>query len=177
MPKNLPEVRASHADRDRVVEILRVAGGEGRLTSEELDTRLGDALMAQTVTQLNAIVADLPVPPRTKDELTIEQTGGKYRRDGRWTVPQRIELTADSCFVTLDFTEAVLAGPELQIEADVRLGRVRLITTPDMVVDADDVRLEHSRVKIKPREDRDPPRLRIQISGKLTHSRIVQKHR
>lgn len=32
-----PELRASHADRDRVVEVLRVAAGDGLLTAAELD--------------------------------------------------------------------------------------------------------------------------------------------
>jgi hypothetical protein len=35
-----PGVRASDADRDRVVDILRVAAGDGRLTPGELDERL-----------------------------------------------------------------------------------------------------------------------------------------
>jgi len=34
------ELRASHDDRDRVVELLRVSAGDGRLTAEELDERL-----------------------------------------------------------------------------------------------------------------------------------------
>ena len=38
-----PELRASHADRDRVVEILRVAAGDGLLTAAELDERLRPA--------------------------------------------------------------------------------------------------------------------------------------
>ncbi|MFJ3446210.1 DUF1707 domain-containing protein [Streptomyces sp. NPDC086081] len=38
------EVRASHADRDRIVDVLRVAAGDGRLTLEELDERLEAAL-------------------------------------------------------------------------------------------------------------------------------------
>lgn len=177
MPENLPEVRASHADRDAVVEILRVAGGEGRLTSEELDTRLGDALMAQTTAELQAIVADLPLPPAAKDGLTIEQTGGKFKRQGRWTVPHRIHLTTDSCWVTLDFTEALLVTDELHIAADVKFGRIRLITTDDMAVNADDVRLEYGKLKLKPRDDTTRPRLHIHISGNLTHSRIVEKRR
>jgi uncharacterized protein DUF1707 len=37
MPDDLPDLRASHEDRDRVVDALRVAGGDGRLTAEELD--------------------------------------------------------------------------------------------------------------------------------------------
>src|SRR5205085_7993926 len=43
MPDDLPGLRASHEDRDRVVDALRVAGGDGRLTTAELDARLGRA--------------------------------------------------------------------------------------------------------------------------------------
>jgi len=39
MSNDLPDMRASHEDRDRVVDALRVAGGDGRLSAEELDTR------------------------------------------------------------------------------------------------------------------------------------------
>lgn len=44
MPDDLPDLRASHEDRDRVVDALRVAGGDGRLTAGELDARLERAL-------------------------------------------------------------------------------------------------------------------------------------
>src|SRR5208282_3490487 len=47
MSNDLPDLRASHADRDRVVDALRVAGGDGRLSAEELDTRLESALSAR----------------------------------------------------------------------------------------------------------------------------------
>ena len=42
-------LRASHVDRDRVVELLRVAAGDGRLTAEELDGRLEAALDRKSV--------------------------------------------------------------------------------------------------------------------------------
>jgi hypothetical protein len=32
MSNDLPDLRASHADRDRAVDALRVAGGDGRLS-------------------------------------------------------------------------------------------------------------------------------------------------
>jgi hypothetical protein len=54
------EFRASHQDRDRVVEILRVAAGDGRLTAEELDERLEAALTARTVGELAVLTTDLP---------------------------------------------------------------------------------------------------------------------
>jgi hypothetical protein len=58
MPNDLPGLRASHADRDRVVDALRVAGGDGRLSAEELDTRLESALSART------LGTPTPPPPR-----------------------------------------------------------------------------------------------------------------
>jgi hypothetical protein len=53
-------LRASHADRDRVVELLRVAASNGRLTGDELDERLEVALNARTDRELAALTADLP---------------------------------------------------------------------------------------------------------------------
>src|SRR5258708_31924373 len=54
------ELRASHADRDQVVELLRVAAGDGRLSAEELDDRLECALTARTYAELAALTVDLP---------------------------------------------------------------------------------------------------------------------
>ena len=59
-------LRASHVDRDQVVELLRVAAGDGRLTAEELDERLEAALTARTYGELAALTTDLPayqIPP------------------------------------------------------------------------------------------------------------------
>jgi len=110
MPDDLPDLRASHADRDRVVDALRVAAGDGRLSAEELDTRLEGALSARTLGELAELTADLPIAPaaRDKDVLVVEQHGGRYVREGRWPVPARIELRTRECKVTLDFTDAWL---------------------------------------------------------------------
>ena len=59
------ELRASHDDRDRVVELLRVSAGDGRLTAEELDERLEQAMTARTYGELARLVADLPDTTRT----------------------------------------------------------------------------------------------------------------
>jgi hypothetical protein len=52
--------RASDADRDEVVELLRQAGGEGRIGHDELDERVARALSARTYRELNATVDDIP---------------------------------------------------------------------------------------------------------------------
>jgi hypothetical protein len=55
-------LRASDADRDEVVDRLRVAATEGRLAAEELDVRVHAALTALTYAELEATVRDLPSP-------------------------------------------------------------------------------------------------------------------
>ena len=52
------ELRASHDDRDRVVELLRVSAGDGRLTAEELDERLEQAMTARTYGELARLVRE-----------------------------------------------------------------------------------------------------------------------
>ncbi|HEX5194820.1 MAG TPA: DUF1707 domain-containing protein [Solirubrobacteraceae bacterium] len=52
--------RASDADRDEVVELLRRAAGEGRIGHDELDERVAKALSARTYRELNATVDDIP---------------------------------------------------------------------------------------------------------------------
>src|SRR5271169_4038642 len=94
------ELRASHEDRDRVVELLRVSAGDGRLTAEELDERLELAMTARTYGELAKLVADLPAQgsvvspataPKAKDVARIDCHSGHLQRVGRWVVPQRME--------------------------------------------------------------------------------------
>ena len=42
-------MRASTADRDRAIEVLKAAFVEGRLTKEELDLRVGQAFVAASL--------------------------------------------------------------------------------------------------------------------------------
>jgi hypothetical protein len=57
-------LRASHADRNRVVDVLKAAFVEGRLTKDELDARVGQTLAARTYAELAVLTAD--IPPGTK---------------------------------------------------------------------------------------------------------------
>jgi hypothetical protein len=57
-------MRASHADRDRVIEVLKDAFVHGQLTMDELDARAGRALAARTCAELVALTADIPSAPR-----------------------------------------------------------------------------------------------------------------
>ena len=56
-------LRASRADRERVVELLKAAFVEDRLTKAELDTRVGQALASRTYAELAAVISDLHAWP------------------------------------------------------------------------------------------------------------------
>ena len=53
-------LRASDADREQVIDTLKVAFAQGRLTLEELDLRAGQAFASRTYADLAAVTADLP---------------------------------------------------------------------------------------------------------------------
>ena len=53
-------LRASHADREQVVETLKDAFVHGLLTRDELGERTGRALVARTRADLAALTADIP---------------------------------------------------------------------------------------------------------------------
>jgi hypothetical protein len=56
-------MRASDADRDRIVDQLRDHSAAGRLSTEELEERADRALVARTNGELDALLADLPPVP------------------------------------------------------------------------------------------------------------------
>src|ERR1700722_10548747 len=54
-------LRVSDADREQVTEVLREAAGQGRITLDELDTRIDATYNAKTYAELEVITHDLPV--------------------------------------------------------------------------------------------------------------------
>jgi hypothetical protein len=178
------ELRASHEDRDRVVELLRVSAGDGRLTADELDERLELAMTARTYGELAKLVADLPAGGsstsaptlRAKEVMRIDTGSGHAVRNGRWVVPQRIEARVRSGHVKLDFTDAVITQPSLQLDAEVRSGHVILITKPGIVVDTDDVVVRSGHVRVRAPWGPDVPELlRIEVSGKVGSGHFVAR--
>ncbi len=81
-PVQLPgRLMASDADRENVVDMLKAAFAGDRLTKEELDLRVGQALTARTGADLAALTADLPrtgpvrepaqTPPRQPADMVV----------------------------------------------------------------------------------------------------------
>ncbi|RVU19871.1 DUF1707 domain-containing protein [Streptomyces antnestii] len=168
------ELRASHEDRDQVVERLTVAAGDGRLTADELDDRLGAALTARTYGDLAALLADLPEAGLAwgapKDVSRIVVGGASERRAGDRVAPGRLEIASRSGSVLLDFTQTAVAVPTLEIEVAVRSGSVTLLMQPH----ADDVRVRGGGVgdQVGPGAE-TPARLRIEVTGEVDCGRVT----
>ncbi|MFI8830217.1 DUF1707 domain-containing protein [Streptomyces afghaniensis] len=172
-----PEVRASHADRDRTVDVLRVAAGDGRLTLEELEERLEAALSARTVGELAVLTADLPevaggTGVEAQEVVRIEQEGSSTRRGDGWVVPRRLEIRSAWGEVTLDFTDAVITRDTLHIDLDMRAGALKLLTPPGVVVDTGALVTNYSQIKARGAADA-PVVLRVRITGEINYGQIV----
>jgi hypothetical protein len=53
-------MRASHADREQVIGMLKTAFVQGRLVKDEFDLRVGQVLASRTYADLDALTADIP---------------------------------------------------------------------------------------------------------------------
>ena len=130
------DLRASDADRDRVLALLGEAMSDGRLTPEEHSERIQRAFSARTLGELAELTADLAVPSAQPVRLdggrVIAGIFGPARRDGRWVVPENLTVTAMFGEVEVDFTQAILQVSRVQLYATVFGGRLRLIV-PDGV--------------------------------------------
>jgi hypothetical protein len=175
MPNGPPDMRASDRDRDGVVDALRIAGGDGRLTPEELDTRLDHALSARTLGELAGLTADLPIAPAAREVLVIKQVGGRYVQEGRWQVPARIELRCQMCRVTLDFTHAVMNSRFLRIDTEMVHGKLVIVSVPGIVIDTSGLTSTYSKLKVRSRSGAADPRLHIELVGSLVHAKVMEK--
>ncbi|WP_328790283.1 MULTISPECIES: DUF1707 SHOCT-like domain-containing protein [unclassified Streptomyces] len=156
--KPLPELRASDADRDRVVERLRDAVAEGRLDMDEFEERLDAAYKSRTYAELEPLTRDLPAPaggplggpvapPTAAAEPWTGRIGGGgssamavavmsgFQRKGRWTVPARFDAVAFWGGGELDLREADFAQREVVINCVAIMGGIEITVPPGVEVD------------------------------------------
>jgi len=80
-----PGLRASDADRERIVEQLRQHTADGRLTMEEFDQRMSAAYAARTYGDLAELTRDLPVDLGARG---AGQSGTGQKGSAAWGAPQ-----------------------------------------------------------------------------------------
>ena len=72
-------LRASHADREHVIDMLKAAFVHGRVTKDEFDARVGQAFGSRTYAELAAVTAESPAG-RSQTSRRASRPG---RRPGR----------------------------------------------------------------------------------------------
>ena len=107
-------LRASNADREHVIEVLKAAFVQGRLAKEDFDVRVGQVLASRTYADL-AVVTALPAgaaaaqPPQTRSGARARKpvnNNGKVAACGAWaSIPLALVaallLTSNGTFFVL----------------------------------------------------------------------------
>jgi hypothetical protein len=81
-PRGRRHLRASHADREQVIETLKAAFVQGMLAKDEFDLRVGQTFASRTYAELAAVIAGLPVG------LTTAKPPAAARAQGEARVPR-----------------------------------------------------------------------------------------
>ncbi|GAA1969380.1 DUF1707 domain-containing protein [Amycolatopsis minnesotensis] len=157
-PLNPRDLRVSDAEREHVVAVLQKAIGRGLIDLDEFTERTDVALAARTRGELNVVLADLPglvhrdatkdtvvpgTPPATAnfagERLELKAHGSNLVRRGRWSVPGNLSVYNKYGNTTLDFTEAAVASPVVNIELSTKWGSVELIIPEQAAIDVNSV--------------------------------------
>src|SRR6201995_4657900 len=166
-------ILASDAERERSVDRLREAVGEGRLTLEEFSERVELAQSARTDVELAALSRDLPAA-RPGAGVEVSAAGERHRafcsrisRSGPWSLPTHSAYSSIFGTINLDLRQARLSGHDTEIDVHNLFGTVTVIVPEGIEVSVDGGGMFASQVVDSPQTPpvRDAPRLRIHLSG------------
>jgi len=169
----LPELRASDAERDQAVARLREGAAEGRLTLEEFTQRMSRAFEARTHGELDVLTRDLPAEPaqvsppaRSRLRWVVSVMGNTTRR-GRWRVGERTITVCAMGNATVDLRDAVLAGPEVEILVFCTMGNVHVVVPDGVEVDVTAIAIMGNKFD-RSRPSRGPAAPVVRIGGLVT---------
>ncbi|NEB74360.1 DUF1707 domain-containing protein [Streptomyces sp. SID14478] len=153
-----PDLRASDADREQVVERLREAVAEGRLDMDEFGERLEAAYKARTYRELAPLTRDLPgagvsapvnlvkapLPEGAVDwsariggaasSTSAVAVMSGFQRKGPWTVPRRFNCFAFWGGGELDLRDARFEDREVVINCVAIMGGMNIVVPPGVEV-------------------------------------------
>src|ERR687885_2175351 len=171
-------MRASDADRERVVAVLQQALADGRITVDEFGERSSTAHAARTQDELAGLTRDLvpatgtgaaPAPalahsvgPGAESAPPVVAVFSGAKRTGRWRPARRETVVAVFGGVEIDLREAELPPRELHLSAWAFFGGVDVTVPEGMRVEATGFALFGGR-DIRGGESADPtaPVLRV----------------
>ncbi|MGI5482589.1 DUF1707 SHOCT-like domain-containing protein [Streptomyces lavendofoliae] len=151
MTSELPEMRASDAERERVAERLRNAYAEGRLDMGEFEERLDLAYKARTQGELVPLVRDLPEAvtpvagavegdwhgrvgrPATSKGAFAFWSG--FGRRGKWSVARNFTAAVLQGGGDIDLRDADFEDREVVIRCFAVMGGIQVVVPPDLHVE------------------------------------------
>ena len=150
-----PDIRASDAEREYVVDVLRAHCSEGRIDLDEFSERINKVYAARTIGELNDICGDLPVPatPMTAAEVRDVEASGKVRkartwivavmsgavRKGKWRIDPETNVVAVMGGANLDLRDAVFVGDEILLRCVAFMGGIDIIVPEGIEVHANGI--------------------------------------
>jgi uncharacterized protein DUF1707 len=139
------ELRASDAEREQTVGVLRRHSAEGRLTVEEFAERVDRAYSARTRSELVALVGDLPAEAevteapeagsRRRPKRFTLVAFGNVERTGRWRLPRWGCVGVLFGDADVDTRRAELDGPVAALTAFVLFGNADFYVPEGVDVD------------------------------------------
>jgi hypothetical protein len=175
---DLPELRASDADRERTADVLREAAADGRLTMDELEERLHTAYEARTHRDLERLTADVVVhgAPRPQGRMPVRSGEGGtswlvavmsgHDRKGRWRVAQRCRVINVMGGSDLDLNDAELAGDHVEMTVFSLMGGAEIRVPEGLNVEVSEFSLMGGN-SVKIGDERPDP------GGPVLHLRMV----
>jgi hypothetical protein len=139
-----PAIRASDAEREHTVELLRRHSVDGRLTLEEFANRMERAYEARTREELEELARDLPetaapnrAPDRPKKPVsrwTVSVMSGTEKR-GRWRLARDTNIVCVMGGAELDLRHAELEALDSTITVVAVMGGAEIIVPEGVDVD------------------------------------------
>jgi len=141
-------------ERERAVQALCAHFAQDHLTTQELEQRFEEVYRASSPEELRRLMTGLPVlaptvvttplptfaiaasggVPREKRYLALM---GEVNRQGRWSVPAYMKVSAIMGTVRLDLREAEVPASGVDIDATAVMGEVRILLPPGLHADVD----------------------------------------
>jgi hypothetical protein len=166
--------------REQVIARLSDAFASDLLELEEFDKRLALAHRAESVAELEPLVADLEqarpttalvpaktaAPGRVRDRATVVAIMGGATRRGSWIPARKLRVLTAMGGAELDFRDAVFAPGVTEVAIFTMMGGVNVIVPPSLAVEMDGIAImggfeqaERAPVHL------DPDRPLLRVSG------------
>jgi hypothetical protein len=180
-----PAVRASDADRERTVELLRRHSVEGRLTLEEFADRMGRAYEAKTQDELEQLTRELPeeaaAPParRRKPTRWIVSVMGGVNRRGRFRLGANTSAVSIMGGMNVDLRQAELEEPEVTITVVSVMGGANIIVPEGVEVELTGIAIMGGK-SYRPGKQSPPPGaplVRVRVFSLMGGVSVITKPR